>query len=86
MVDPVTAPHPGPRSEDRTLGSQDLSVNEQVNACPNYTLDSFKMGSKKFRREIGAYLERKNEKPSPIKWQFTNKKTRIKLKSLYPAV
>ena len=42
--------------------------------------------AKEFRREIGAYLERKNENPSPIKWQFTNKKARIKLKSLYPAV
>ena len=39
-----------------------------------------------FRNEIGAYLERKNENPQPIKWQFTNEKARVKLKSLYPAV
>ena len=42
--------------------------------------------AKEFPREIGAYLERKNENPSPIKWHLTNKKARIKLKSLYPAV
>ena len=46
MVDPVTATHPGPRGEDRTLGSHDLSVNEQADARQNHTLDNFKMASK----------------------------------------
>ena len=41
---------------------------------------------KEFRREIAAYLDRKNENPKPIDWQFTNKKARVKLRSLYPAV
>jgi hypothetical protein len=41
---------------------------------------------RKFRTEVSAYLERKNENPNPINWQFTNEKARIKLKSLYPSV
>ena len=46
MVDPVTATHPGLRGEDRTLGSHDLSVNEQADARQNHTLDNFKTASK----------------------------------------
>jgi len=41
---------------------------------------------REFRREVTAYLGRKNKNPKPINWQFTNQKARIKLKSLYPAV
>lgn len=39
-----------------------------------------------FRHQIAAYLDRKNENPTPVNWQFTNEKARIKLKSLYPSV
>ena len=40
----------------------------------------------RMRHEIEVYLEQKNAKPVPIKWQFTRKDTRIKLHSIYPAV
>ena len=36
-------------------------------------------------KEFAACLERKNEKPGTINWQFTNGKARIKLKPLYPS-
>ncbi len=39
-----------------------------------------------FKAEVKAYLGAKNEKPRSIKWQFTNEKARIKLKSLYPLI
>ena len=46
-----------------------------------------RIGSEKeFRKEIKAYLVRKNANPKPVNWQFTNEKARVKLKSLYPAV
>ncbi|NJN05626.1 MAG: hypothetical protein HC814_03495 [Rhodobacteraceae bacterium] len=39
-----------------------------------------------FKREVKAYLAEKNAESKPINWQFTNKKARIKLKSLYPTI
>jgi hypothetical protein len=39
-----------------------------------------------FTNEVKAYLARKNEESNSIKWQFTNEKARIKLKSLYPTI
>ena len=64
------------------LNMAEIEIGLLVRGCLNRRIGS----AKEFRREIGAYLERKNENPSPIKLQFTNKKVRIKLKSLYPAV
>ncbi len=34
----------------------------------------------------GSTPTRKSENLSPINWQFTNEKARIKLKSLYPSL
>lgn len=39
-----------------------------------------------FKREVEACLVAKNGSPKPIKWQFTDEKARIKLKSLYPSI
>ena len=46
MVDPIAAVGSGLRSEDRTLGSHDLPVDDQANACQNRLLDIFKTVSK----------------------------------------
>lgn len=40
----------------------------------------------RMRQEVAAYLDQKNVKPVPIKWQFTHKNARIKLHSIYPAI
>ena len=64
------------------LNMAEIEIGLLARSCLNRRIGS----AKEFRREIGAYLERKNENLNPIKWQFTNKKARIKLKSLYPAV
>lgn len=45
MVDSVAATGPGLRSEDRTLGSHDLPVDEQTDARENRRLDNFKTAS-----------------------------------------
>ena len=42
IIDPVTAVYPGPRREDRTLGSHDISVDEQADTYRNYTLGIFR--------------------------------------------
>ena len=39
-----------------------------------------------FTDKVKAYLARKNGASKPIRWQFTNKKARVKLKSLYPTI
>ena len=39
-----------------------------------------------FTDEVKAYLARKNEESKSINWQFTNEKSQIKLKSLYPTI
>ena len=64
------------------LNMAEIEIGLLARSCLNRRIGS----AKEFRREIGAYLEKKNENLSPIKWQFTNKKARIKLKSLYPAI
>ena len=64
------------------LNMAEIEIGLLVRACLDRRIGS----ETEFRHEISAYLERKNENPSPIKWQFTNEKARVKLKSLYPAV
>ena len=39
-----------------------------------------------FTDEVKAYRARKNEESKSIHWQFTNEKSRIKLKSIYPTI
>jgi transposase len=38
------------------------------------------------RSEVEAWTESRNNKKSPINWQFTNKDARVKLKRLYPSL
>lgn len=64
------------------LNMAEIEIGLLVRGCLDRRIGSVK----EFRREVTTYLERKNENPRPINWQFTNEKARIKLKSLYPAV
>ena len=64
------------------LNMAEIEIGLLVRGCLDRRIGSVK----EFRREIAAYLDRKNENLKPIDWQFTNKKARVKLKSLYPAV
>lgn len=38
------------------------------------------------RREVEAWVERRNQNKSKMKWRFTTDDARIKLKSLYPSI
>ena len=64
------------------LNMAEIEIGLLVRGCLDRRIGS----AKEFRREIAAYLDRKNENPKPINWQFANKKARVKLKSLNPAV
>ena len=63
------------------LNMAEIEIGLLVRGCLDRRIGS----EKEFRSEVRAYLEWKNEDMKPIKWQFTNKQARIKLKSLYPA-
>jgi hypothetical protein len=39
-----------------------------------------------YRRYVAAETKRRNENPTPVKWQFTIGDARIKLKRLYPSI
>ncbi len=39
-----------------------------------------------FKSQIEENVTRRNQSPSPIQWQFTSSKARVKLKRLYPSV
>lgn len=64
------------------LNMAEIEIGLLVRGC----LDKRIASSEEFRSEIKAYLAHKNRDSRPIKWQFTNQKARIKLKSLYPSV
>lgn len=64
------------------LNMAEIEIGLLVRGCLDRRIGSVE----EFRSEIKAYLDRKNETMRPIKWQFTNEKARIKLKSLYPSV
>jgi hypothetical protein len=38
------------------------------------------------REQVAAWQEHRNNRTSPINWQFTTKESRIKLKRLYPSI
>lgn len=64
------------------LNMAEIEIGLLVRSCLDRRIGS----EQEFRSEIAVYLDRKNEDPKPINWQFTNDKARIKLKSLYPSV
>lgn len=41
---------------------------------------------KKLKKEISAWAKKRNSISSPMKWRFTTKDARIKLKKLYPTI
>jgi hypothetical protein len=64
------------------LNMAEIEIGLLVRACLDRRIES----AQKMRAEIRAYLKQANLDPKPIKWQFTNKKARLKLTSLYPSI
>jgi len=64
------------------LNMAEIEIGLLTRTCLDRRIESLPF----MREEIKSYLKTKNAKPSPINWQFTNEKSRIKLKSLYPSI
>ena len=64
------------------LNMAEIEIGLLVRGCLHRRIES----SQRLRREVAAYLRDKNQRPTPIKWQFTHKQARIKLRSIYPSI
>ncbi len=64
------------------LNMAEIETGLLVRSCLDRRIDS----PETMRKEVEAYLLRKNANPNPIKWQFTNQDARIKLHSIYPTI
>jgi len=64
------------------LNMAEIEIGTLVRCC----LDRRIGNREKLHSEVSSYLEKKNKNPMPLKWQFTNEKARVKLRSLYPSV
>ena len=64
------------------LDIAEIAINIMTRECLNRRIPSIEQ----LRTELNAWSSRYNSNPSPIDWQFTNEKSRIKLKRLYPNI
>ena len=64
------------------LDIAEIAINIMTRECLNRRIP----GIEQLRSELKAWNERYNNDPSPIDWQFTNEKSRVKLKRLYPDI
>lgn len=64
------------------LNMAEIEIGLLVRACLDQRLES----APRMRREVKAYLTRKNENPRPVKWKFSLKDARTKLRTLYPSL
>jgi len=64
------------------LNMAEIEIGLLVRGCLDRRIESAPI----IKREISAYLTKRNATSKPINWQFTNEKARIKLRHLYPSV
>ena len=64
------------------LDIAEIAINIMTRECLNRRIPSIEQ----LRAELHAWNTRYNNDPTPINWQFTNEKSRIKLKRLYPDI
>ncbi|MDQ6609485.1 MAG: IS630 family transposase [Bacteroidota bacterium] len=64
------------------LNMAEIELHVLNGQCLNRHLSTMK----KVEQEVEAWQTNRNNKNSKIKWQFTNKKARVKLKKLYPSI
>lgn len=56
----------------------------EISVLSRSALDLRIPDTKTFKSQIKANIERRNQSPAPVNWQFTNEHARIKLAGLYP--
>ncbi len=62
------------------LNMAEIELNVLSRQCLNRRIESLA----KLQREVHAWENKRNKKPTPIHWLFTKEKARVKLVSLYP--
>ena len=62
------------------LNMAEIELNVLSRQCLNRRIESLA----KLQREVRAWENKRNKKPTPIHWLFTKEKARVKLVSLYP--
>lgn len=62
------------------LNMAEIELNVLTRQCLNRRVESIE----KLEKEIQAWENKRNKKPTPIHWLFTKEKARAKLASLYP--
>ncbi len=62
------------------LNMAEIELNVLTRQCLNRRIESLA----KLQREVSAWENKRNKKPTPIHWLFTKEKNRVKLVSLYP--
>jgi hypothetical protein len=64
------------------LNMAEIELNVLMGQCLNRRIDNID----EIQIEVNAWQEHRNNKGNRIKWQFTTKDARIKLKKLYPSI
>lgn len=64
------------------LNMAEIELNVLMGQCLNRHIDNIET----VRTEVNFWQKHRNNKKSKIKWQFTTKDSRIKLKKLYPSI
>ena len=64
------------------LDIAEIGINIMTRECLNQRIK----GIDELRKKLRAWQDRYDKDPTPIQWQFTPDKARIKLKSLYPDI
>lgn len=64
------------------LNMAEIELHVLNGQCLNRPISSMK----EIKEEVEAWQSNRNNKHSKIKWQFTNKDARVKLKRLYPSI
>lgn len=58
----------------------EIEINVLTRQCLNRRIANIE----KLRKEVAAWEKQRNKNPTPVQWQFTTEKARVKLASLYP--
>lgn len=64
------------------LNMAEIELNVLQGQCLDRRIDNIE----EIKQEVQAWMETRNNRVSKIKWQFTTKNARIKLKKLYPSI
>ena len=71
-----------PKQHGSWLNMAEIELHVLNGQCLNRHIDTIE----KVKEEVTAWQTHRNNKESSINWQFTTKKSRVKLRRLYPSI